>query len=82
VRAAREDGRWQAAYAPASEMTVPADFLVELERSPVAMAFFETLNRQNRYAIAYRLETAKKPETRKRRLEGFIAMLERGEKLY
>lgn len=82
VRAAQADGRWDAAYAPPSEMTVPDDFLAELEKSPAAKAFFETLNRQNRYAIGYRLATARKPETRRRRLEGFIAMLERGERLY
>ena len=82
VRAAQADGRWEAAYAPASEMTIPEDLLAALEERPQAKAFFETLNRQNLYAIAYRLQTAKKPETRQRRLEKFIAMMEKGEKLY
>ena len=82
VRAAQADGRWEAAYAPPSEMTVPEDFLAALDERPQAKAFFETLNKQNRYAIAYRLQTAKKPETRQRRLEQFLAMLEKGEKLY
>ena len=82
VRAAQADGRWEAAYAPPSEMTIPEDFLAALEERPQAKAFFETLNRQNLYAIAYQLQTAKKPETRQRRLEKFIAMLEKGEKLY
>lgn len=82
VRAAQADGRWAAAYAPPSEMTVPEDFLAALEQRPKAKAFFETLNRQNRYAIAYRLQTARKPETRQKRFERFLTMLETGEKLY
>lgn len=82
VRAAQADGRWEAAYAPPSEMAVPEDFLAALEERPKAKAFFETLNKQNRYAIAYRLQTAKKPETRQKRFEQFLAMLEKGEKLY
>ena len=81
VRAAQADGRWAAAYA-ASEMTVPEDFLAALEKRPKARAFFETLNKQNRYAIAYRLQTARKPETRQKRFEQFLAMLEKGEKFY
>lgn len=82
VRAAQADGRWDAAYAPASEMTIPEDFLAALEERPAARAFFETLNRQNHYAIAYRLQTAKKPETRQKRFVQFLNMLEKGEKLY
>ena len=82
VYAAQADGRWDAAYAPASEMTVPEDFLAALEQRPAAKAFFDTLNRQNLYAIAYRLQTARKPETRQKRFEQFLAMLEKGEKLY
>lgn len=81
VRAAQADGRWAAAYA-SSEMTVPEDFLAALAERPAAKAFFETLNKQNRYAIAYRLQTAKKPETRQKRLEQFLDMLEKGEKFY
>jgi uncharacterized protein YdeI (YjbR/CyaY-like superfamily) len=81
MRAAQADGRWAAAYA-ASEMTVPEDFLAALEKRPKAKAFFETLNKQNRYAIAYRLQTARKPETRQKRFEQFLAMLEKGEKFY
>ena len=82
VRAAKADGRWAAAYAPASEMTMTDDFLAALEQRPTAKAFFETLNRQNRYAIMYRLQTAKKPETRQKWFERFLAMLENEEKLY
>lgn len=82
VHAAQADGRWEKAYAPASEMEMPEDFLSALEQSPEAKAFFETLNRQNRYAISYRLQTAKKPATRQKRFDQFLAMLEKGEKLY
>lgn len=82
VRAAMADGRWESAYAPPSEMTVPEDFLAALEQRPTAKAFFETLNRQNQYAIASRLLTAKKPETRQKRFERLLAMMESGEKLY
>jgi uncharacterized protein YdeI (YjbR/CyaY-like superfamily) len=82
VRAAQADGRWQAAYAPASEMTLPEDFLAALAERPSAKAFFETLNRQNRYAIAYRLQTARKLETRQKRFDTFLAMLEKEETLY
>ena len=80
VRAAKADGRWQAAYSPASEMKVPADFLAVLEDRPKAKQFFDTLNKSNRYVIAYGLATAKKPETRLRRFEKFMDMLIRKEK--
>ncbi len=82
VRAAQADGRWEAAYAPASEMTVPDDFLAALAERPAAREFFETLNRQNLFAIVYRLQTAKKAETRQRLIEKFLTMFENGEKLY
>jgi len=79
VRAAKADGRWKNAYA-ASEMKVPADFLAAVERKPKAKQCFETLNKANRYAIAYKLTTAKRPETRQRRFDEFLDMLIRGEK--
>ena len=82
VRAAQTDGRWEAAYAPPSEMTLPDDFLAALEKRPNAKAFFKTLNRQNLYAVAYRLQTAKKLETRQKHLEKFLDMFDKGEKLY
>lgn len=82
VRAARADGRWEAAYAPASEMTVPDDFMAALAECPRAREFFETLNRQNLFAIAYRLQTARKPETRRKRIDQFLTMLKNGQKLY
>ena len=80
VRAAKADGRWKNAYAPASEMKVPADFLAAVERNPRAKQRFEMLKRTNRYAIAYGLTTAKRPETRQRRFDKFLDMLIRGEK--
>lgn len=80
VRAAQADGRWQAAYAPASEMEVPPDFLAALNARPEAQRFFETLSRSSRYVIAYGLATAKKPETRQRRFEKFLGLLDRQER--
>ena len=80
VRAAKADGRWENAYAPASEMQVPADFLAVLESRPKSKQFFETLNKSSRYVIAYGLTTAKRPETRQRRFEKFMDMLVREEK--
>jgi uncharacterized protein YdeI (YjbR/CyaY-like superfamily) len=82
IERARKDGRWDDAYDPASTATVPADFEKELERHPKAKAFFKTLNRANTYAITWRLQTAKKPETRAKRMRTFIEMLEKGETLH
>lgn len=82
VQAAQADGRWQAAYAPASEMAVPDDFMQALALEPKALAFFEGLNKSNTYAIAYQLQSAKKPETRQRRFDKLLAMLARGEKIH
>ena len=79
VRAAKADGRWENAYA-ASEMKVPADFIAALENRPKAKEFYEKLTKSSRYAIAYGLESAKKPETRQRRFEQFMDMLIREEK--
>jgi uncharacterized protein YdeI (YjbR/CyaY-like superfamily) len=82
IEAARGDGRWDAAYAPASKAQVPPDFQAALDQSPEAAAFFATLTGANRYAILYRIETAKKPETRARKIATFIAMIERGETVH
>jgi uncharacterized protein YdeI (YjbR/CyaY-like superfamily) len=82
VDRARADGRWEAAYDMASTMTVPDDFLAELEKRPQAKEFFATLNKANTYAIAWRLQTAKTDATRLRRQDKLLAMLEAGEKLY
>lgn len=79
VEAAQSDGRWQNAYV-ASEIEVPIDFLSALAKRPVANAFFQTLNKSSRYIIAYGLQSAKKPETRLRRFEKYMAMLENEQK--
>jgi uncharacterized protein YdeI (YjbR/CyaY-like superfamily) len=82
IERARADGRWDAAYDSPAKAQVPDDFLRELDRRPKAKAFFETLNRINRYAIIWRLQTAKNDETRQRRARSFIDMLEKGETLH
>jgi uncharacterized protein YdeI (YjbR/CyaY-like superfamily) len=82
VEAARADGRWEVAYEPQSTATVPEDLQRELDAHPRAAAFFASLDSRNRYAILYRLQDAKKPETRARRLEHFVAMLEEHRKVY
>jgi len=82
VELARADGRWDAAYEGQKVAGVPDDLQRELDANPRAAEFFATLNGQNRYAILYRLQTAKKPETRARRLKQFIEMLDAGEKIY
>jgi uncharacterized protein YdeI (YjbR/CyaY-like superfamily) len=82
VEAAKADGRWDAAYAGQRAATVPDDLRQALDRSPAAREFFDSLDAANRYAILYRLQEAKKPETRERRLRKFIEMLERGEKIH
>jgi uncharacterized protein YdeI (YjbR/CyaY-like superfamily) len=82
VERAKADGRWDAAYAGQRVATVPDDLQRELDARPAAKAFFDTLNSQNRYAILYRLQYAKKPETRARRLAKFVAMLEAGETIH
>jgi uncharacterized protein YdeI (YjbR/CyaY-like superfamily) len=79
---AKQDGRWDAAYDKPSEMVVPASFVAELRKHPEAEAFFKTLNKTNTYAIAWRLQTAKTEETRKRRQDKLIAMLTAGQKLH
>jgi uncharacterized protein YdeI (YjbR/CyaY-like superfamily) len=79
IDAAKKDGRWTAAYDPPSKATLPEDFLAALRRNKKAQTFFASLNKANRYAIAYRLQTAKKPETRQKRMEMILAMLGRSE---
>ena len=78
VEAAKADGRWAAAYASPRNAVAPADFLKALAENQRAQAFFATLNRANIYAIYYRLETAKKPETREKRMRLILAMLDEG----
>ena len=82
IEAAKADGRWNAAYAPASRATVPPDLQVALDANTKAARFFATLTGANRYAVLYRIDTAGKPETRARKIATFVAMLERGETLH
>ena len=82
VKAAQSDGRWEAAYNPPSMSETPYDLQVELEANPEALAFYKTLSKRNLYTIHYRLETAKRPETRQKRLREFIEMFLQGKKPY
>jgi uncharacterized protein YdeI (YjbR/CyaY-like superfamily) len=82
VAQAKKDGRWEAAYSSPSSMVIPTDFLKELAKDKKAEAFFKTLNKTNTYAIVWRLQTAKKPETRERRMKAMLEMLAREEKLH
>jgi uncharacterized protein YdeI (YjbR/CyaY-like superfamily) len=82
VELAKAEGRWDAAYASPANVEMLPDLQAELDANPRAAAFWETLNKSNRFAILYQLQDAKKPETRVRRLAKFVGMLERGEKLY
>ncbi|HEX8430678.1 MAG TPA: YdeI/OmpD-associated family protein [Longimicrobium sp.] len=82
VQAARDDGRWDAAYDSQRTSTVPDDFQAALDANPAARDFFATLNGANRYAILFRIQTAKKPETRANRIATLTAMLERNEKIH
>ena len=82
VERAKADGRWEAAYAGPATMEVPPDLIEALAAEPKAQTMFETLNSQNRYAILYRIGTAKRADTRARRIREFVAMLARGETVY
>ena len=82
VEAARADGRWATAYDSPANATVPPEFVKALARNTKANQFFSTLNRANLYAIAYRLQTAKRPETKIKRIKLIVDMLARGEKFH
>ncbi|MDR9857045.1 YdeI/OmpD-associated family protein [Paenibacillus sp. VCA1] len=82
IETAKANGRWDTAYKPQSRSEVPEELEAAFAEHPQAKAFYDTLNRQNKYAIAFRIQNAKKPETRQRKVEEFIRMLENGEKLY
>ena len=82
IDAARADGRWDAAYAGAKSATIPEDLAAALAANPAAYAFFGTLDSRNRYAILYRVQDAKKPETRARRVAQYVEMLVEGRKIY
>lgn len=79
---AKADGRWERAYDNSKNMEVPQDFLEILAQNKKALAFYQNLNRTNIFAIVFRLQTAKKPETRAKRLSAIIDMLEKGEKFH
>ena len=82
IERAKADGRWEAAYAGPASIEVPTDLAAALAADPEAQAMFDLLTRQNRYAILYRLTSAKRAETRARLLDQFLSMLSRGETLY
>jgi uncharacterized protein YdeI (YjbR/CyaY-like superfamily) len=82
VEAAQADGRWDAAYDSASTATVPEDLRKALDQNPKAKAFFDTLTSQNRYAILYRINEAKRPETRAKRIATFVEMCSEGRTLH
>lgn len=82
VERARADGRWDAAYEAQSKATIPDDFARRLERNEAAREFFATLDSANRYAILYSIQEAIKPETRARRIDKYVTMLQEGEKLH
>ena len=79
VEAAKQDGRWAAAYASQKNIEVPQDFLSALNKNKKAKAFFETLTGAKRYSFLFRIEMAKKAETREKRIRQFVEMLEQGE---
>ena len=82
IERAKADGRWAAAYDGGRAATVPPDLQAAFDANPKAQTFFAALDSTNRYAVLFRLQTAKKPETRERRLRQFVEMLARGEKLH
>jgi uncharacterized protein YdeI (YjbR/CyaY-like superfamily) len=82
VERAKADGRWERAYDSPSTAVVPDDLRAALDAAPAASRLFDELDGTNRYAILYRIQDAKRPETRARRIEQFVAMLERGETLH
>lgn len=82
VELAQADGRWEAAYASQRTVAVPDDLQQALDANPEARKFFATLNSANRYAVLWRIETAKRPETRAARIEKLVAMLANGEKIH
>ena len=82
IERAKKDGRWEAAYDSPSSATAPPELQAALDQNPRAKAFYATLDSQNRYAILFRIQTAKKPETRVKRIQRFVEMLEKNEKLH
>jgi len=82
VEAAKTDGRWAAAYDSSANATVPPEFVKALARNAKAKQFYATLNKANLYSIAYRLQTARRPETKIKRIKLIIDMLARGDKFH
>lgn len=82
VEEAKRDGRWAKAYESQSKSTIPEDFLKALDKNAKAKKFFATLNKSNLYAISYRLQTAKRSETKEKRIKEILAMLEKGESFH
>ena len=82
VELAKSDGRWDTAYESQSKITIPDDLQSELDKNQKAQDFFNTLDSRNRYAILFRIQTAKKPETRSARIQKFIEMLSQQQKIY
>ena len=82
IERAKQDGRWDAAYDSARTAVVPADLQAALDRNAKALQFFKTLDSANRYAVLFHIQTVKKAETRARKIEQFVAMLERNEKIH
>ena len=82
IKAAKKDGRWDGAYDSPKNMKIPVVFLRRLQKNKQAYAFFKTLNKANTYAIAWRLQTAVKPETKERRMQALLDMLEQGKKIH
>ena len=82
IEAAKADGRWEAAYLSQKNIDVPADFQAALDKSRKAKAFFGTLKSAERYSFLFRIQTAKKADTRAKRIKQFVEMLERNEKLH
>ncbi|MFL5696662.1 MAG: YdeI/OmpD-associated family protein, partial [Ktedonobacteraceae bacterium] len=82
VELAKADGRWESAYESQSKITIPADFQSELDKNQKAKDFFSALDSINRYAILFRIHSAKKPATRSARINKFIEMLSNNQKIY
>ncbi len=82
IEKAKADGRWEKAYDSPSDMKAPDDFLKALSKNKKAKAFFESLNKANKYAIGWRLQTAKKPETREKRMKIILEMMAKGERFH
>jgi uncharacterized protein YdeI (YjbR/CyaY-like superfamily) len=82
IEAARSDGRWDAAYDSQKNIAIPDDFQAALDQNGKAKVFFSTLKSAERYSILFRIQTAKKPETRAKRIQQFVEILERNEKIH